>query len=701
MFDTKSQHRLGNDGFYWWYGVVEDIDDKLKLGRVRVRILGDHTQSKKQNRIPTESLPWAYPINNIHSASMNGIGKSPTGIALGSWCFGFYSDGIDKQQPIILGSFGGIPEAIAWNPEKATEEFDNSDEKIEVSIGFQDPTGKFPLGHMIFEQDTNRLARGAEEGAIEVPESLVPPIEKETDDGLCPSGPKFAIQYHDKFDEKYVKKYAKGEKDQQVEKKDDKQPQYKLKNNHPFTVFKFVKRERRIPIAKPFADQSHRDEWNEPQNPYAAKYPYNHVTEFTHGEGKDDIYGYDQTITGYDGSEKEGLHRKQKCGEGAWGLGEEWDTTEGAQRYHRFHPKGNYFEIDNNGNQVDKIYGDGYEINLKDRYILIKGDWNITVEGDKNELIEGDYNLQVIGDFNTDVRGDIKTHTDQNYDLHVREDSKHTVDGDEEVLIAGNRNTSVLVKDYHESQIAERHADTIIRKGATSIEDEGFMTFDMKAHEMNVNICTLNTKAETHNEIVETYNGEFKYFNIKREEYTDKRNTYEGYIKDYILHTDNYLLTFDNSYEVLQETFVCTECEKPNIFPYIMSDILGKTSYCANECINNQCKPEYHSCIEDAKSACTTTLINPRTGESETRIDWEKYHASMESCKQSYDNCEAACEGCAETEICSPTTQGKSWECTPSHDPRCPLGDKEIQKVGCAGTPILIDPWENAPQEKP
>ena len=46
---------MGLDGFVWFTGVVEDRYDPDKLGRVRVRCLGYHTESKEL--IPTEDLP--------------------------------------------------------------------------------------------------------------------------------------------------------------------------------------------------------------------------------------------------------------------------------------------------------------------------------------------------------------------------------------------------------------------------------------------------------------------------------------------------------------------------------------------------------------------------------------------------------------------------------------------------------------------
>ena len=44
----------GKDGFIWFTGVVEDRDDPDKLGRVRVRAVGYHTEDKTD--IPT----WTY-----------------------------------------------------------------------------------------------------------------------------------------------------------------------------------------------------------------------------------------------------------------------------------------------------------------------------------------------------------------------------------------------------------------------------------------------------------------------------------------------------------------------------------------------------------------------------------------------------------------------------------------------------------------
>lgn len=125
----------------WWHGVVEDINDPLKLGRARVRIFGLHTSDK--SKIPTTSLPWAMPVNPLSGASVNGIGFSATGLVQGSWVFGFFRDDTDSQEPIMLGTLPGVPE-------------DAPDPKI----GFNDPDGVYPKEDFLNEPDTNRLARG-------------------------------------------------------------------------------------------------------------------------------------------------------------------------------------------------------------------------------------------------------------------------------------------------------------------------------------------------------------------------------------------------------------------------------------------------------------------------------------------------------------------------------------------------------------
>ena len=127
---------LGQDGFIWFFGVVEDRNDPQKPGRVRIRCLGYHTEDKIQ--LPTADLPWSMPLLPITSSGISGIGQTPLGLVEGSWVFGFFRDADNLQEPIVVGSLPGRPIEEAGN------------------TGFYDPNKIFP--RHINEPDVNRLA---------------------------------------------------------------------------------------------------------------------------------------------------------------------------------------------------------------------------------------------------------------------------------------------------------------------------------------------------------------------------------------------------------------------------------------------------------------------------------------------------------------------------------------------------------------
>ena len=45
MMDNRTTNNVGQ--FYWWFGVVEDREDPLRMGRCRVRIMGYHIDNKE------------------------------------------------------------------------------------------------------------------------------------------------------------------------------------------------------------------------------------------------------------------------------------------------------------------------------------------------------------------------------------------------------------------------------------------------------------------------------------------------------------------------------------------------------------------------------------------------------------------------------------------------------------------------------
>ena len=133
----NNENFLGLNGFFHFVGVVEDRQDPLYAGRLKVRIVGTHTQNK--NILPTSDLPWALTVLPITASGISGIGASATGLVEGSWVFGFFRDSTYRQEPVIMGSLPGRPTELA-----------------DSSKGFYDPNGVYPKYRD--EPDVNRLA---------------------------------------------------------------------------------------------------------------------------------------------------------------------------------------------------------------------------------------------------------------------------------------------------------------------------------------------------------------------------------------------------------------------------------------------------------------------------------------------------------------------------------------------------------------
>ena len=142
---------MGKDGFHWFIGVVEDRNDPLKVGRVRVRAVGYHTENK--TILPTEDLPWATVMTSTESSGMSGLGTTPHFLVLGTHIVGFFRD-VDCQEPVIMGALPGAPGQYG-NP----------------NVGFADPTrrssdtSEVDYNRSFYpktpeESDINELARG-------------------------------------------------------------------------------------------------------------------------------------------------------------------------------------------------------------------------------------------------------------------------------------------------------------------------------------------------------------------------------------------------------------------------------------------------------------------------------------------------------------------------------------------------------------
>lgn len=97
----------------WFIGVVKNINDPLKLGRVRVRIRGIHDSRE----IADYDLPWAQVLIPVTEDGSSGLGATPN-LREQAQVFGIFLDGKNSQLPLILGS---IPK-FERNPTSTTEE---------------------------------------------------------------------------------------------------------------------------------------------------------------------------------------------------------------------------------------------------------------------------------------------------------------------------------------------------------------------------------------------------------------------------------------------------------------------------------------------------------------------------------------------------------------------------------------------------
>ena len=114
-----NRHFLGRDGFIWWIGQIVDRttwisnlpgaptrtteDQKGFDFRYKVRIMGYHTCDKDE--LKDHELPWASIMLPV-TAGVSGGSKSTPNLRQGNFVYGFFIDGEDAQQPVIMGVIG-------------------------------------------------------------------------------------------------------------------------------------------------------------------------------------------------------------------------------------------------------------------------------------------------------------------------------------------------------------------------------------------------------------------------------------------------------------------------------------------------------------------------------------------------------------------------------------------------------------------
>ena len=378
----KSSTQLNS--FEWHFGVVENRDDPLEMGRLQVRWFNVHSENLANQ--PTESLPWATPIFPVNNAATSGVGGPCTGATEGSFVMGFFIDE-GYQKPFIMGTIAGIPT-----------------EPPNVGLGFNDPFGTYPksddLGYNgLQESDVSRMAR-----APETHTSLMNRRDlRETDIPIAVAPSVKSVQ-EDKPGARYLNDEGKRDAEDIWH------------EPHPALTS-----EEFDPAVDPAPD--------EPQPEGFAEYPYNHVWETESGH----VF--------------------------------EVDDTPGHERIHNYHKSGTFEEIKVDGSKTVVIVGDGYEINVQDKNMVVQGSLSLTVYGDCRTLVKGDKYDEIDGNHYVTVRKDRVTKIGGNEVTEILTDRNTQINGNNNIRITGNDITNITGNET--ISVGGTHTETII--GDTTI----------------------------------------------------------------------------------------------------------------------------------------------------------------------------------------------------------------------------------------
>jgi len=140
----------------------------------------------------------------------------------------------------------------------------------------------------------------------------------------------------------------------------------------------------------------------EPQTPYNAEYPHNHVRETESGHIQ------------------------------------EFDDTPGFERIHEFHKSGTFYEIHPDGTKVTKVVGEDYEVVLQNKKLRVRGNVEIYVDGDTNLYTRGSVNGQVDEDMTWNVGRNITFHAGQNIRMYSNQSTEITAQQQITATAVGN-----------------------------------------------------------------------------------------------------------------------------------------------------------------------------------------------------------------------------------------------------------------------
>lgn len=525
----------------FFYGVVEDRFDPLHQGRYRVRVFGIHTDQKSKSDmvgIPTEELLWFHAATSTDSASISGIGHSPTNLVEGTWVMGVFRDAFRQDGLILFSipgsytekpntlrgfcdpfgrfpryigndvnilagggqkgnsingssppSYGGKPIGVYTqdenttvavapddrdiadvkpddNPDFTIEEMLKGDEGVRNDV-YWDHLG-YPtvgIGHLIIFEKTRDMGRinsilsqqlGRQVNGVitaeEVSTLFSSDINKTRADMLrfenirqvyikvnrsrqmalenmaFQMGAGGLSKFRTTLDHMYNERW----KEAQLGMLDSlwakqtpgranrvarivltgnlesygvmvkEEPELPIPMRMGRTMFRSLSA---VPTPTPLAETDPDDPsvppvprddgllFEEPKSAYNAQYPYNHVYESESGHVQ------------------------------------EFDDTPGAERYHLKHPSGTFLEVSGDGRQLNKVYGDDFTIDMANKLVNVKGDYQVVVEGNATVYVMGNCLQQVDGNLTQVVKGNVSETIHGDVDQTIKGNAKQTING--------------------------------------------------------------------------------------------------------------------------------------------------------------------------------------------------------------------------------------------------------------------------------
>jgi hypothetical protein len=337
-----------------FYGIVEDRNDPLKIGRVRVRVHGVHTDDKLL--IASPDLPWSQVLLPTTTAALSGIGIQH-GLVEGSTVAGFFRDK-GKQDFVVTHSAAGLPHG--GYKETITDEL----LKRDVEKGFNDP---------------RKLTKDAYKGT---PDGESPDQAPNRGHGLT-----LAMDTAPTFPDKIETEIGKAVEITEQELTDEHLPFYPL---------------------KPDGKTSDLGAYHTAQED--TNYDTMDLSKMTapswegfvaDGTLKDRVSKINDQA-----SVAKPVYPFNKTNMTESGHLIEVDDTKGAERLSWYHRSGTFTEWQPDGSTITRVNNDNYTLICKDDTIQVGGNVSISVFGDAKVAVKKDLYVGVAGDAKVEVLGE-------------------------------------------------------------------------------------------------------------------------------------------------------------------------------------------------------------------------------------------------------------------------------------------------------